>query len=56
MSVRQEAALVEVEHAARSLLHDLFLMALSLDVILAECRDEGDCTVLDRYAKGEAGR
>lgn len=39
MNPRQRAALEEVEHAALSLRHDLFLMALSLDVILAECQD-----------------
>jgi hypothetical protein len=39
MNARQAAALAEVEHAAVSLRHDLLLMALSIDVILAECRD-----------------
>jgi hypothetical protein len=45
VTARERAALEEVEHAARSLRHDLFLVALSLDVILAECRE----------ALGEAG-
>jgi hypothetical protein len=35
----QRAALDEIEHAAKSLVHDLWLMASSLDVILAECRE-----------------
>lgn len=39
MTARERAALEEVEHAARSLRHDLLLMTLSLDVILAECRE-----------------
>ena len=39
MSARQQAALEEVEHAALSLRHDLFLAALSVNVILAECRE-----------------
>jgi hypothetical protein len=39
VNARQRAALEEVEHAALSLRHDLFMVALSLDVILAECRE-----------------
>jgi hypothetical protein len=35
----QQAALDEIEHAAQSLVHDLWLMASSLDVILAEVRE-----------------
>lgn len=36
---RQAAALAEIEHAHAALTHDLLLMLLSLDVILAEARD-----------------
>jgi hypothetical protein len=45
VTARERAALEEIEHAALSLRHDLFLLILSLDVILAESRE----------ALGEAG-
>jgi hypothetical protein len=39
MTGEQRAALDEVEHAARSLIHDLLLMVLSVEVILAETQE-----------------
>jgi hypothetical protein len=39
VTARQQAALAEVEHAATSLRHDLFLALLSLDVMVAEARE-----------------
>lgn len=45
MTPAQRAALAEVEHAASDLLTNLWLLALSVDVILSECRE----------MRGEAG-
>lgn len=39
MTPEQRRSLEEIEEATQSLIHDLWLMALSLDVILCECRE-----------------
>jgi hypothetical protein len=53
VTARERRCLDEVEAATRSLVHDLLVMAMTIDVILCECRemrreDEAEATFLAR--------